>query len=219
MIPLGDASRRLRSIPVVTLLIIAANAWMFYQELKLGDAFVYHWAMIPAQVAHQQALITVLSAMFLHGGWLHILSNMLFLWVFGPALEDVMGPLSYLLFYLLGGIAAAAALVYMMPTATIPTLGASGAIAAVMGGFLITYPRDRIRTLLVIFIFIDVELIPSILLIGLWFVLQLLNGLGSVADVQRGGVAYMAHIGGFVFGLLLARLFESAQLRARQGLR
>lgn len=218
MIPLGDASRRLRRIPIMTLLIIAVNAWMFYQELRLGDPFVERWALVPAQVSHGRDLVTVFSAMFMHEGWLHIGGNMLFLWVFGPALEDVMGPVSYLIFYLLGGIAAFAAQVYVMPNSLIPNLGASGAIAAVMGGFVITFPGDRIRTLLIIFIFIDVELIPSILLIGIWFLLQLLNGFGSVADVNSGGVAYMAHVGGFIFGLIFARLFESARLRARQGL-
>lgn len=218
MIPLGDASRRLRSLPIMTILIIALNAFMFYQELRFGDAFVERWALIPAHIAHGRDLITIFSAMFLHAGWLHILGNMLYLWVFGPALEDVMGPVSYLFFYLLGGVVAMAAQVYAMPTSAIPNIGASGAIAAVMGGFLITYPSDRIRTVLIIFIFIDVALIPSIILIGIWFILQLLNGLGSVADVQSGGVAYMAHVGGFIFGLIFARFFESARLRARQGL-
>jgi membrane associated rhomboid family serine protease len=218
MIPLADASRRLRSFPIATLLIIALNAIMFLQELKLGDPFVLRWALIPAHVAAGRDLITVFSAMFMHAGWLHILSNMLFLWVFGPVLEDVMGPVSYLIFYLLSGIAATVAQVLVMPASTVPNLGASGAIAGVMGGFLITYPSDRIRTLLIIFIFVDITLIPSILLIGIWFLTQLLNGIGSVADVQRGGVAYMAHVGGFIFGLVFARVFESARLRARQGL-
>jgi len=218
MIPLGDASRKLRSFPIVTLLIIVLNAFMFYEELTLGDAFVQRWALIPAHIAQGRDLITIFTAMFMHAGWLHILGNMLFLWVFGPAMEDVMGPVSYLLFYLLGGVVATLAQVYFMQGSTIPNLGASGAIAAVMGGFLITYPTDRIRTILIIFIFIDITVIPAIILIGLWFLLQLLSGLGSMSDVQTGGVAYMAHVGGFIFGLLFARLFESTRLRARQGL-
>jgi rhomboid family protein len=215
MIPLGDASRRLRNFPIMTLLIIVANALVFLQELQLGQGFVTHWAMIPANITHGRDLITVITAMFLHGGWAHIIGNMTFLWAFGPAMEDAMGGFKYLFFYLLGGIAATAAEVYFIPDSTIPNLGASGAIAAVMGGFLITYPADRIRTLLFLGFFFSVALIPAILLIGLWFITQLFNGLGAVAEVQQGGVAYMAHIGGFIFGLLVARFFESARRISR----
>lgn len=148
MIPLGDASRRPINFPVVTALIIAANALVFMFELVNGDAFITRWSLVPADIMAGRDWITILTAMFMHAGWAHILGNMLFFWVFGPEIEDVMGPLRYLTFYLLGGLAATAAQVLINPTSTVPNLGASGAIAGVMGAFLITYPRDRIRTIL-----------------------------------------------------------------------
>jgi membrane associated rhomboid family serine protease len=145
--------------------------------------------------------------MFMHGSWSHILGNMVFLWAFGPEIEDSMNPLRYLAFYLGGGLVAMLAQIAVSPTSTVPNLGASGAIAAVMGAFLVTYPRDKIRAVLIIFVFIRVTLIPAALLIGVWFLIQLLN-VGSVATVQTGGVAYVAHVGGFVFGAMTARFFE-----------
>ncbi len=202
----------------MTLLIIGINAFVFLQELQNGPGFINRWALVPADVVAGRHLITVITSMFLHAGWLHIIGNMVFLWAFGPQLEDVMGAFGYLIFYLLGGIAATAAQVAVDPFVHIPSLGASGAIAAVMGGFLITFPGDRIRTLVIIFIFFDIALIPSILVIGLWFITQLFSALGSLTEVQTGGVAYMAHVGGFIFGLLSARAFESARLRALKGL-
>ncbi len=218
MIPLGDASRRLRSIPVATLLIIGANAVVFWLELSNGTAFIQHWTMVPAQVAAGHRLITIFTAMFMHAGWLHILGNMLFFWVFGPQIEDVMGPVSYLVFYLLGGLVAALAQVWIDPTSTVQTLGASGAIAAVMGAFLVTYPRDRIRTILFIGIFIDIVLMPAVILIGLWFLIQVVSQFGAIVETQSGGVAYMAHIGGFVFGMIFGRFFEIGRQRAPQRL-
>ena len=148
MIPLSDASRRPLSFPAVTAAIIAVNALVFMLELAGGDAFINRWSLIPADIAAGQNWITILTAMFMHAGWAHILGNMVFFWVFGPEIEDVMGSLRYLVFYLLGGLAATAAQVLIDPGSTVPNLGASGAIAAVMGVFLITYPRDRIRTIL-----------------------------------------------------------------------
>ena len=146
------------------------------------------------------------SAMFMHASWSHIIGNMVFLWAFGPEIEDAMNPVRYAIFYLLGGLAATAAQVAISPHSTVPNLGASGAIAAVMGAFIVIYPFDRIRSLLVIFIFVRVKFIPAALLIGVWFLIQLVS-LGSVATVQSGGVAYMAHIGGIIFGAITARLF------------
>jgi membrane associated rhomboid family serine protease len=207
LIPLGDASRRPRRIPFVTILIILVNGIVFLFELTGGESFVTKWSLIPAEIVGRHHWITILTAMFMHGSWLHIIGNMVFLWAFGPEIEDAMNPLRYAAFYLLGGLAATLAQVAASPHSTVPNLGASGAIAAVMGAFLITYPRDRIRTLLFIFIFARVRFIPAALLIGLWFLTQLFN-VGSVATVQTGGVAYMAHIGGFLFGAVTARLFE-----------
>jgi membrane associated rhomboid family serine protease len=208
MIPLGDETRHSLRFPLITVFLIVLNAYAFWLELSRGDAFITQWAVIPAHVADGRDLVTVLTAMFLHAGWLHILGNMLFLWVFAPAIEDLMGPLNFLIFYLLGGIAATFAQVYVDPTSQIPNLGASGAVAAVMGAFLLNYPGDRIRTLLIIGWFIDVEFIPAIVLIGLWFFLQLFNAFGSLTETQAGGVAYVAHVGGFVFGALTNSIFK-----------
>jgi membrane associated rhomboid family serine protease len=211
LIPLGDVSRRPQHVPVITGLIILVNGVVFALELGGGDAFVVGWSVIPADVVAGHRWITLLTAMFMHASWSHILGNMVFLWAFGPEIEDVMNPRRYLAFYLAGGLAAALAQVVADPGSTVPNLGASGAIAAVMGAFLVTYPRDRIRSLLVIFIFVRVTFVPAALLIGVWFLVQFLS-LGAVTDVQSGGVAYMAHVGGFLFGAVTARVFEAPQL-------
>ncbi len=210
LIPLTDASRRPVHFPIVTICIIVVNFFVFLLELTGGDAFVLKWSVIPANIMAGHHWITILTAMFLHGGWLHIIGNMVFLWAFGPEIEDAMNPFRYLVFYLLGGVVAMLAQVVAIPHSTVPNLGASGAIAAVMGAFLVTYPFDRIRTLLFFFIFVRVKFIPAALLIGLWFLIQLFNA-GSVAQVQTGGVAYLAHVGGAVFGAVTARLFEDPQ--------
>ncbi len=218
MIPLGDADRRPLRLPIITALLIAANAMVFLAELGGGDAFVNRWSLVPAQVAAGHNWITILTSMFMHAGWMHILGNMLFFWVFGPEIEDVMGSMRYLVFYLLGGLAATVAQVAVAPSSTIPNLGASGAIAAVMGAFLITYPRDRIRTILIIGWFIRITFVPAIVLVGVWFLTQLVSQVGALADTQSGGVAYMAHVGGFLFGLLTSRLFETRERRRQEGL-
>ncbi len=207
LIPLGDASRPRLRFPYATVSIIALNVYVFFHELQGGDAFVLQWAAIPAVILSGHNLITLLTSMFLHGSWSHILGNMIFLWAFGPAMEDAMNPVSYTLFYLLGGLAAMLAQMAASPGSLLPTLGASGAIAAVMGGFLVTYPRDRIRALFFFFFFIRIAFIPAILLIGFWFFMQLLN-VGSVASVQTGGVAYVAHVAGFLFGALFTPMFR-----------
>jgi membrane associated rhomboid family serine protease len=193
--------------PIVTICIILANLVVFVLELTGGDAFVLKWSAIPANIIAGHHWITILTAMFMHGSWSHILGNMIFLWAFGPEIEDAMNPLRYLAFYLLGGLVAMLAQIAAMPSSSVPNLGASGAIAAVMGAFLVTYPRDQIRVLLLIFVFVRVTFIPAALLIGVWFLIQLFN-VGSVAAVQTGGVAYLAHVGGFFFGAVTARLFK-----------
>ena len=207
VIPLRDASRRPTRFPRVTLAIIALNVLVFVLELSRGEGFVTHWAVIPADIASGHHLLTILTAMFLHGSWLHIIGNMIFLWAFGPVVEDLMTPGRYLAFYLLGGLAAMLAQVAAAPASTVPALGASGAIAAVMGAFLVTYPRDKIRSLLVILVFVSVTYIPAVLLIGVWFIIQFLS-LGAVTEQPAGGVAYAAHVGGFIFGVVTVRLFE-----------
>ena len=213
-IPLRDVTRRPAHRPVITVLIIVANVLVFLLELAGGDAFVQRWSVIPANIVAGHQWITILTSMFMHGGWMHIIGNMVFFWAFGPEIEDAMGPFRYLAFYLLSGAVASVAQIAAMSTSTIPNLGASGAIAGVMGAFLITYPRDEIRTLLLIGWFVDVTVFPAALLIGLWFLIQLFSGIGSVADVQSGGVAYMAHVGGFIFGAVTARLFENPRRMA-----
>jgi membrane associated rhomboid family serine protease len=207
LIPLTDASRRPAHIPVVTASLIVINFFVFALELKGGDAFVLKWSAIPANIIGGHHWITILTAMFMHGSWSHILGNMVFLWAFGPEIEDSMNPFRYLAFYLIGGFVAMLAQIAASPSSTVPNLGASGAIAAVMGAFLVTYPRDQIRSVLIIFIFVRITMVPAALLIGFWFLIQLFNA-GSVAAVQTGGVAYLAHVGGFIFGVLTARLFE-----------
>src|SRR5271169_4041585 len=172
VIPLGDASRRPARIPVITALIILVNVLVFVLELMRGDTFVNQWSVIPAEIVSGHHWITILTAMFMHGSWSHIIGNMVFLWAFSPEIEDAMNPLRFLALYLAGGVVAMLAQIAASPSSTVPNLGASGAIAAVMGAFLVTYPRDRIRSLLVIFVFLRVTYIPAALLIGVWFLLQ-----------------------------------------------
>jgi membrane associated rhomboid family serine protease len=207
LIPLGDASRRTTRIPIITALIILVNAVVFVMELMGGVPFVAKWSAIPAQVIFGHRWITLLTSMFMHGSWMHIIGNMIFLWAFGPEIEDAMGRWRYSAFYLAGGLVAMISQVAADPHSAVPMLGASGAIAAVMGAFMITYPRDQIRSLLFIFIFVRTAYVPAAVLIGFWFLTQLFDA-GTVADVQTGGVAYLAHIGGFIFGVVTARLFE-----------
>ena len=212
LIPFSDASRRPLHFPVVTTSIILANFAAFFLELSRGDAFVLKWSAIPVNIfgGQHHEWITLLTAMFLHASWSHILGNMVFLWAFGPEMEDAMNPFRYLIFYILGGLVAMLAQVAVSPSSTVPNLGASGAIAAVMGAFLVTYPRDQIRALLIIFLYVRVTMIPAVLLIGFWFLIQLFS-VGSVAAAQTGGVAYLAHIAGFVFGAATARLFRDSR--------
>jgi membrane associated rhomboid family serine protease len=209
MIPLSDASRRPVRTPVVTQSIIALNVLVFLWELGADDTSILRWAAVPAQLSAGTHLTTVFTSMFMHGGFMHIIGNMLFLWAFAPEVEDAMGRGRFLVFYLLGGIAATVAQVVISPASTTPQLGASGAIAAVMGAFLITYPRDRIKTVFFFGWFVHVGYVPAFVLVGLWLLTQLLNQVGSLVAVDQGGVAYMAHLGGAVFGMLTARLFET----------
>jgi membrane associated rhomboid family serine protease len=209
VIPLTDVSRRPARVPVVTAGIILVNVAVFALELAGGEPFVTRWALVPADIVAGHNLLTILTSMFMHASWSHIVGNMVFLWAFGPELEDAMDRGRYFAFYLLGGLAATATQVAADPASTVPSLGASGAIAAVMGGFLVTYPRDQIRSLLFLFIFVRVTYIPAAVLIGVWFLTQFVH-LGRVAATEaQGGVAYAAHVGGFIFGSVAARLFEA----------
>lgn len=217
LIPLGDVSRPLRRWPIVTVLLILANVYVFTRELIYGDAFLYYFSAIPVYIVSGSRWWTILTAMFLHGGWLHIIGNMIYLWAFGPEIEDAMGRWRFLFFYILGGTVAMLAQVAASPFSRIPSLGASGAIAAVMGAFIVTYPRDRIKTALWFVLFVRITFVPAALLIGFWFLMQLFSA-GQVSHhVQMGGVAYVAHIGGFLFGVLTARLWISNPRRASSG--
>jgi membrane associated rhomboid family serine protease len=209
MIPLRDASRSPVRFPVVTVSLIVVNVLAFVWEVGSDEAAIIRWAVVPAELLRGQGWITPLTAMFLHGGLMHIVSNMVFLAVFAPMVEDAMGRGTFLLFYVIGGFAATAAQIGVDPASTVPQLGASGAIAAVMGAFLVTYPGDRIKVLWLLGFFTHVSQVPAFVLIGLWLVTQMLNQVGAVVtEADAGGIAYAAHIGGAFFGMLTARAFE-----------
>jgi len=219
MIPLKDESRSPRGIPFLTIAIILVNVIVFVAELANGDPFVTRWSMVPADITSGHNWITLITSMFMHGGWLHIIGNMLFLWVFGPEIEDVMGSGRYIAFYILGGLVANASQIAMDPTSKVLSLGASGAIAAVMGAFLVTFPKDQIKSVITLGPFITVRLVPAVLLMVLWFVTQVFSQMGVASTTgaqQSGGVAYAAHVGGFLFGAIFGRLFEHKQLLAEE---
>lgn len=203
-----------RSFPIVNVLLIMINFTIFFYQISLGryvDPYIYSYGVIPAQLVAQglteEQMVRLTSAMFLHGGWFHILSNMLYLWIFGDNVEDRMGHLKYLVFYLLTGYIATLAHVFYFPQSQAPLIGASGAIAGVLGAYLILYPRAKVLTLIFFFIFIQVVPIPAIIFLGLWFFLQLLSGTAALTAQAAQSVAFWAHIGGFVAGILLVKLF------------
>ena len=214
MIPLRDdiPSRRL---PVISWLLIAANVTVFLYEVALGPALrplIQERGIVPAEFAGDPGAeaLTLLTSMFLHGGWGHLLGNMLYLWIFGDNVEDRMGPLRFLFFYLAAGAAAGLAHIYSQPDSTIPTVGASGAVAGVLGAYLVLYPKARVLTLLPTFPMAMAE-IPAVFFLGVWFVFQLFSGALQLSISRgSGGVAFLAHIGGFlagvVFGVMAARL-------------
>jgi membrane associated rhomboid family serine protease len=208
IIPLADATRKSVRFPLVTVTLVVVNVVAFLWEIGSSDAAILRFAVVPADLMHGQGGITPLTAMFLHAGFMHIIGNMLFLSAFAPAVEDAMGRTRFLVFYLLGGLAATAAQVAVAPASTVPQLGASGAIAAVMGAFLVTFPRDRIKVLWFLGIFVNVAYVPAFVLVGVWLLTQLLNQTAAVVQADSGGVAYMAHVGGAFFGILTARVFE-----------
>ncbi len=211
MIPIGDDNTGRRITPVVTYALIAFNLVFFFIEMAGGDAFIERWAFVPARFLANPVgdFITVFTAMFMHAGWAHILGNMLYLWIFGDNVEDRLGHTLYIIFYLLCGIGATFAQLLVDPGSNIPNLGASGAIAGVLGAYLIMFPRGRVNVLLGRF----VTTTSAIIVIGLWFALQLFSGIGSIAvsGGEGGGVAYMAHVGGFIAGVVLAFVLGGAR--------
>lgn len=213
MIPLRALLYR-QSTPVMTLFLIAVNVICFLYEMTqaiyLRDRFIEHWALIP----DQPHLANFITSMFLHGGWLHLIGNMWFLWVFGSHIEDAMGSAKFLVFYLISGVASASVQFVTSLGSPVPTIGASGAIAGVMGAFLILYPRVRVVTLIFIIVFVTTVELPAAFMLIYWFALQLLSGLGSLSNVsQAQGIAWFAHVGGFLAGILLVRLFQSNRRR------
>ena len=220
MLPLGDDNSARRTVPVVTYVFIAINVVVFLLELSAGDAFIERWSVVPARLLANPVgdFITVFTAMFMHGGWMHLLSNMLYLWIFGDNVEDRLGQVKFIIFYLLCGIVATFAQVLVNPDSNIPNLGASGAIAGVLGAYLLMFPRGSVRVLMGRAIIP----MPALIVIGFWALLQVISGVGSIATTAQtadtGGVAYMAHVGGFVAGLILTPLMggtrQQPQLRA-----
>jgi len=221
MIPLHD-SVPAQGRPVVTWTLIGLNVWVFLNEVLLGpelEAFVQMWGFIPARYFFLAAIdpsdwigryLPLLTSMFLHGGWAHLLGNMVYLWIFGDNVEDRLGHLRYLAFYLVAGMSAGLAHAYLFPDSVVPTVGASGAISGVLGAYLVLFPRARVLTLIpLVFIFFHIVELPAVLYLGFWFLMQLLSGtLAFGLAEDGGGVAWWAHVGGFVVGMALVPLLR-----------
>jgi membrane associated rhomboid family serine protease len=224
MIPIRDENPT-RRFPWLTMLLIVVNGAVFAYELSLGPValqeFWMRWSVVPSRLLADPfspaELLTPFTAMFMHAGWVHVIGNMLYLWIFGNNIEDRFGPLGFGIFYLVCGLAAAAAQTLASPQSALPMLGASGAVAGVLGAYLLLYPGATVITVIPIFIFIEVARIPAFLVIGFWFILQLGSGLASLgaATAEAGGVAWFAHIGGFVAGLALTAPVAIAGRRRR----
>ena len=230
MIPIKDYAGPRRRLPWVTWGLIAINVAIFLYQVSLGSNatfFMFAYAVVPVALTHgvpqtslpglpanlpfhtpEPVYLTLITAMFLHAGWLHIGGNMLFLYIFGDNVEDRMGHIPYLLFYLFCGVMAGITQIAVGPNVSIPSLGASGAIAGVLAAYLVLFPLARVRTIIFIVIFFTIVTIPAVILIGLWFLLQFFDGVAALSNVQQsmGGVAYFAHVGGFITGLIITLL-------------
>lgn len=211
MFPVGDDNTQRRTTPVVTFALIGLNVLVFLAELSGGDQFITNWAFVPSRFSEDPGanVVTLFSAMFMHGGWLHLFGNMLFLWIFGDNVEDRFGHVKFLIFYLLAGLAATFSQYWVSPESGIPNVGASGAIAGVLGAYILLFPQSRVNVLLGR----QIVAMPAFAVLGMWIVLQLVSGVGTIAatDESAGGIAYMAHIGGFVSGLLMTFLFRGRE--------
>ena len=219
MIPFRDNIPS-RSFPVINVAIILANSLVFFYELSLGrhlDSFIMQYGIVPAAVfqwpqsglPYSAVALPFLTSMFLHGGWLHLIGNMWYLWIFGDNIEDRLGHFGYLIFYLLCGLGAGIAHTILNYDSTAPSIGASGAIAGVLGAYLVSYPFARVLTLVPIFVFLQVIEIPALIVLGFWFLMQFLYGATALASAtgNSGGVAWWAHVGGFMVGMILVGLF------------
>ena len=236
LLPISDENLPGRGLAYVTLALIAINVLVFVFVQLPSEAFTYSWSVVPAEITTGQDIVgrvevdggsfalgrspepvyvTLLSAMFMHGGWLHLGGNMLFLYIFGDNVEHTLGALPFLLFYLAAGVVASFAQIFVDPQSLIPSLGASGAIAGVLGAYIVLFPGNRV----LVYLFYNALWVPAIVVLGLWFVMQLASGIGQIAvSQQTGGVAYMAHVGGFVSGLVIGVLARVV-LRAHPGSR
>jgi membrane associated rhomboid family serine protease len=209
MLPIGDDDSARRTVPVVTYAVIALNVLFFVVELTSGDAFIQKWAFVPSRFLASPGadFLTLFTSMFMHAGWVHLGGNMLYLWIFGDNVEDRFGHIKYLVFYLLCGLAATFAQLAFNMGSDIPNLGASGAIAGVLGSYIFMFPQERVKVLLGN----TITTVSALIVIGGWIVLQFFSGVASISNTaDTGGVAFMAHIGGFVAGFLLTFLFRGA---------
>ena len=209
MFPIGDDDSGQRTVPIVTYTLIVLNILFFLVELSSGNAFIEQWAFVPRRFLANPAadVPTLFTSMFMHAGWLHLLGNMLYLWIFGDNVEDRFGHGLFAIFYLLCGLAATFAQLAFSAGSSVPNLGASGAIAGVLGAYLLLFPQGRVRVLQGQ----QVVQMPALMVIGFWIVLQLFSGIGSIsAAADRGGVAYMAHIGGFMAGCVMTFIFRGS---------
>jgi len=210
MFPIGDDNSARKTFPIVTYALIALNILFFFVEANGGDAFIMKWAFVPRRFVADPAgdAVTLFTSMFMHGGWLHLGGNMLYLWIFGDNVEDRFGHAKFIVFYLLCGLAATFAQLAFSAGSNIPNLGASGAIAGVLGAYILLFPQGRVRVLQGQ----RVIQMPALIVIGLWIVLQFFSGIGSISQTaDTGGVAYMAHIGGFLAGLVLTFFFRGSR--------
>lgn len=211
MLPIGDDNTARRTFPLVTYALIAMNVLFFFVEMSGGDAFIEKWAFVPSRFLANPLgdSLTLLTSIFMHAGWVHLGGNMLYLWIFGDNVEDRFGHVKFTLFYLVCGLAATFAQLAFSTGSNVPNLGASGAIAGVLGAYILLFPQGRVRVLQGQ----RVIQVPALIVIGLWIVLQLFSGIGSIAATaaQTGGVAYMAHIGGFLAGFVLTFLFRGSR--------
>ena len=207
MFPIGDDNTSRRTVPLVTYILLALNVLFFFVELSGGDAFIMKWAFVPSRFLANPTgdFLTLFTSMFMHAGWIHLGGNMLYLWIFGDNVEDRFGHIKFILFYLLCGLAATFAQLAFSHGSKVPNLGASGAIAGVLGAYILLFPKGKVRVLQGQ----QVIQVPALIVIGIWIVLQFFSGIGSIAGTAKtGGVAYMAHIGGFLAGFVLTFLFR-----------
>jgi len=214
MLPIGDDNSSSRTVPLITYTLIVLNILFFLVELSGGDAFIIKWAFVPSRFMGNPIgdSLTLLTSMFMHGGWAHLGGNMLYLWIFGDNVEDRFGHMKFVVFYIVCGLAATFSQLVFSLGSSIPNLGASGAIAGVLGAYVLLFPQGRVSILQGQ----KVIQVPAVVVIGLWIVLQFFSGIGSISDTAgTGGVAYMAHIGGFIAGFALAVLLRGSPRQTR----